>query len=111
MSKKKKIIIIVSIVIAFYAIFGGAYLYLLHLEDEGLKALFTEDAMTYLNSNDDFTSEYGEVISLTSEDKIPIEADDGVHYMTFHCVTTQQELIVRVYSVYDEGRIYYYEIK
>ena len=110
MSKKKKIIIIVSIAIAFYVIVGSAYLYLLHLEDEGLKALFTEDAMAYLNSNDDFTSEYGEVISLTCDDKIPIETDDG-HYMTFHCVTTEQELIVSVYSVYDNGMSYYYEIK
>ena len=110
MNKKKKIIIIVACVVAFYLIVGSVYAYVLHLEDERIKSLFTEDAMNYLNDNNDFTSEYGEVISLTGEEKIPVETDQGTYYMTFHCVTTERELTVCVYSVYDNGWSYYYEI-
>ena len=110
MNKRKKIIIIVTCVVAFYLIAGSVYAYVLHLEDDRIKSLFTEDAMDYLNDNDDFISGHGEVISLMGREKIPVETDQGT-YMTFHCITREKELTVRVYGVYAGGWSYYYEIK
>ena len=109
MSKKKIIILIVTCAVVFFAVVGSLYAYVLHLEDERIKSLFTEDALNYLNSDESFTSAYGVVTALTGEEKIPVETDEGV-YMTFHCVTAEQELTVRVYGVYDDGWSYYYEI-
>ena len=90
MSKKKIIILIVTCAVVFFAVVGSLYAYVLHLEDERIKSLFTEDALNYLNSDESFTSTCGEVTALTGEEKIPVETDEGV-YMTFHCVTAEKE--------------------
>ena len=111
MKKKTKLIILIIVgVVAFYAVCTTGYLLLSARIDNIDKRSFTSRAEEYLSSNEDFVEQYGNLKSLESDDKRPIDTDnENELYMDFYCVTDKTEFSIRVYRLWTEdGFVYSY---
>ena len=113
---KKRVWIIVAIisavVIACWAVFAIGYPYASRMVNNATRQGFIEECKKYLLSDDDFIDNYGTLISLESENKMPLEdkkAELQTHYMDFVCVTDRGEYDIRVYQIWDDGWYCSYE--
>jgi hypothetical protein len=75
---------------------------------------YIQDAQEYLATNEEFTQEYGKIVSFEAiEDEGPTRSENQEkkeYYMDFRCVTEKAELSIRVYNVWNNGWSFYYVI-
>ena len=119
-SKKKIIILIVSLVLCFQVVCGVGYYFLSQYVNNIDKEGFVESCRTYLEKNTEFISEYGSIIKFDTKEKFPpthIEEENrSEYYFTYDCETEKAIFKIRVYRVYitdsdgNSNRSYRYEI-
>lgn len=112
--KKKYVIvsIIVVGVLIWFFIWMIAYTYLLKRTDNSIRQGFINETITYLSTDETFTSRYGALISVESADSIPIEnktSELSQYYMDFTCITQNGQFYIRVYHTWDDMWIYSFE--
>lgn len=110
---KKSITIIIVIAIVYIFVCGMGYWYFSRRMDDIDRRGFSEEALEYLSSNEQFLQEYGEIIYFESDDERPIPSEDNEdeYYMDFKCHTENAEMLIRVYHVWNDGWSFYYVIQ
>ncbi len=112
--KKKTIVIIISVVIAFIILCGVGYTFFSEYINNVEKRGFVEEAQQFLEQDEEFLSEYGKILLFETNDEYPpnkIENDTKTeYYMTFECETEKAILQIQVFHVYDNGWSHRYEI-
>ena len=106
MKKRTILIIIIAGIVLYAAVWGVAYSYatqkMNNIEREG----FIEEAVEYLNSNEEFLSQFGVLIQAKSDDKMPIknkESANTQYYMDLICTTEKGQFNIRAYNTYTDG--------
>ena len=112
--KRKRIIIVIISIILFYTICISGYIYMSKRMDNVERRGFILDAQEYLTTNEEFTQKYGKIVSfeaIDDEGPTPSEKQDETeYYMDFRCVTEKEELLIRIYHVWNDGWSFYYVI-
>ena len=113
---KKNRVYLISIAAAacliFVSVWAIGYSYLSGRLNNDIRELFIEESTSYLSSDEDFKNQYGLLISLESQDKMPIENKGSAlteDYMDFRCVTDRGEFQIRVYHTWSDGWSYRFE--
>lgn len=110
--KKVYIFILLAVFIIAVAVWGVLYSLLSSRIDNATRQGFINDCETFLLTDDNFISNYGNLISLTSNDDMPTEIEKGEHkqyYMNFVCTTDRGEFDIRVYLTFENEWTYSYE--
>lgn len=112
--KKKNIFILISVIaIALFVLaWTIGYSLLSDRVDDATRNGFVNEAQAFLANDDTFLTNYGEIISMTSEDDMPHknqEAEQTEYYMDFKCTTNRGEFLIRVYHVWNDGWSFRYD--
>lgn len=104
--------VVIAVILIIVSIWVVGYRYLSNRIDNSTRQSFIDESELFLLSDDDFKNEYGTLISMESEDQMPVK-NDAVdlteYYMDFICTTSKGEFNIRVYHTWNDGWSFKYE--
>ena len=106
------LVIVVSVILLVISIWAIAYPYFSNRIDNSTRQSFIDETISFLSTDEEFINKYGLLVSIESNDKLPIKnesSEQTEYYMDFNCVTENGAFDIRVYHTFQDTWIYRFE--